>query len=189
MKRNSNISIKLLAKVTSELLRYNTLRIESYNSYFLGCFYYKLKDYFSAKDEFTNCRKLNFEPKVTNSAKQLLEDIWNHKIDTSIPKWWLESPCHSFRRKITFLFLLFSIFGLSFIDWKDNTTQYVFLFMLLFFFLVSPCLKSLKGSEIEIELQSPQNFELTPGLIEKSLKDFEKDFEKGLKSELNWEIF
>ncbi len=206
-KFNSNISIKLLAKVTYELLGYNTLKIESYNSYFLGCFYYKLKDYFSAKDELTNCRKLNFEPKVTNSAKQLLEEIWNHKIDTSIPKWWLESPSHSFRRKITFFFLLFSIFGLllpessflfllilynyttkilmlfqpiykllnsilliifslfftafSFIDWKDNTTQYAFLFMLLFFFLVSPCLKSLKGSEIEIELQSPQNFERT----------------------------
>lgn len=223
-KCNSNISIKLLAKVTSELLRYNTLRIESYNSYFLGCFYYKLKDHFSAKDELTNCIKLNFGSKVTNSAEQLLEDIWNHKINTSIPKWWLESPYHSFRRKITFLFLLFSIFGLllpessflfllilynyttkilmlfqpiyellnsifliifslfftalSFIDWKDNTTQCAFLFMLLFFFLVSPCLKSLKGSEIEIELQSPQNFELTPGLIERNLKDFEKGLKK-----------
>jgi Tetratricopeptide repeat. len=223
-KCNSNISIKLLAKVTSELLRYNTLRIESYNSYFLGCFYYKLKDYFSAKDELTNCIKLNFGPKVTNSAEQLLEDIWNHKINTSIPKWWLESPYHSFRKKIIFLFLLFSIFGLllpessflfllilynytkkilmvfqpihellnsilliifslfftalSFIDWKDNTTQCAFLFMLLFFFLISPCLKSLKGSEIEIELQSPQIFELTPGLIERSLKDFEKGLNK-----------
>lgn len=221
---NSNDSIKLLAKATSKLLKYNTLRIESYNSYFLGCFYYKLKDYFSAKDKLTNCIKLNFEPKVTNSAEQLLEDIWNHKIYTSIPKWWWESPYHSFRRKITFLFLLLSIFGLllpessflfllilynyttkilmlfqpiyellnsilliifslfftalSFIDWKDNTTQCAFLFVLLFFFLVSPCLKSLKGSEIEIELQSPQNFELTPGLIERNLKDFEKGLKK-----------
>ncbi|HII93474.1 MAG TPA: tetratricopeptide repeat protein [Methanosarcina sp.] len=223
-KYNSNISTKLLAKVTSELLRYNTLRIESYNSYFLGCFFYKLKDYFSAKDEFANCIKLNFGPKVTNSAEQLLEDIWNHKINTSIPKWWLKSPYHSFRRKITFLFLLLSIFGLllpessflfllilynyttkilmlfqpiyellnsilliifslfftalSFIDWKDNTTQCAFLFVFLFFFLVSPCLKSLKGSEIEIELQSPQNFELTPGLIERNLKDLEKGLKK-----------
>lgn len=227
-KYSSNVSIKLPAKatskllryITSKLLRYDTLRIESYNSYFLGCFYYKLKDYFSAKNELTNCIKLNFGPKVTNSAEQLLEDIWNHKINTSIPKWWLESPYHSFRRKITFFILLFSIFGLllpessflfllilynyttkilmlfqpiyellnsilliifslfftalSFIDWKDNTTQCTFLFILLFFFLVSPCLKSLKGSEIEIELQFPQNFELTPGLIERNLKDFEK---------------
>ncbi len=231
-KYSSNVSIKLPAKVTSKLLRYvtskllryDTLRIESYNSYFLGCFYYKLKDYVSAQDKLTNCIKLNFEPNVTNSAKQLVEDIWNHKINTSIPKWWLESPYHSFSRKITFLFLLFSIFGLllpeslflfllilynyttkilmlfqpiyellnpilliisslfftalSFIDWKNNTTQCAFLFMLLFFFLVSPCLKSLKGSEIEIELQSPQNFELTPGLIERNLKNFEKGLKK-----------
>jgi tetratricopeptide (TPR) repeat protein len=217
---NSDISMKLLAKITSELLRYNRLRIESYNNYFLGCFYYKLNDYFSAKDKLTNCIMLNSEPKVINSAKQLVEDIWNHKIYTSIPKWWLKSPCYSFRRKITFIFLLFSIFGLllpesslsfilifynyitkilllsqplyeffdsillfifspfltvlSFIDWVDNTTQYTLLFILLFFFLVSPCLKSLKGSEVEIELQSPQTFELTLGLIEKNLRDFEK---------------
>jgi|GEM_PF-1515446 len=252
--KTEHINYRLLTKVASKFrrhkLRYNILRIETYNNYFLGCFYYKLGDYFSAKDKFINCITFNFEPKVTNSAEQLLEDIWNHKIYTSIPKWWLESPYHSFRRKITFLFLIFSIFGLllpessflfllilynyttkilmlsqpiyellnsilptkilmlsqpiyellnsillivfsllvtalSFIDWKDNTTQYAFLFILLFFFLVYPCLKSLKGSEIEIELQSPQNFELTPGLIERNLKDFEKD----LKDELNWIIF
>jgi tetratricopeptide (TPR) repeat protein len=224
-----HLNHKLLTKVTSKFLRHklrynDTLRIEAYNNYFLGCFYYKLGDYFSAKNEFANCIKLNFEPKVTNSAEQLLENIWNHKINTSIPKWWWESPYHSFRRKITFLFLFLSIFGLllpessflfllilynyttkilmlfqpiyellnsilliifslfftalSFIDWKDNTTQCAFLFVLLFFFLFSPCLKSLKGSEIEIELQSPQNFELTPGLIERNLKDFEKGLKK-----------
>lgn len=223
------INHRPLTKVTSKFrrhkLRYNNiLRIKAYNNYFLGCFYYKLGDYFSAKDKFINCITFDFEPKVTNSAERLLEDIWNHKIYTSIPKWWLESPCHSFRRKTTFLFLLFSIFGLllpessflfllilynyttkilmlsqpiyelfnsfllivfslfstalSFIDWKNNTTQYTFLFILIFFFLVSPCLKSLKGSEIEIELQSPQNFELTPGLIERNLKDFEKGLRK-----------
>jgi tetratricopeptide (TPR) repeat protein len=216
---NSDISIKLLAKITSNLWRYDKLKIESYNNYFLGCFYYKLNDYFSAKDKLVNCIKLNSEPKVTSSAKQLVEDIWNSKIYTSIPKWWLKSPCYSFKRKITFSFLLFSILGLllpefsflailtlykyitkillfyqpiyeifdsillfisapflivlSFIDWVDNTTQYALLFILLFFFLISPCLKSLKGSDVEIELQSPQTFELTPGLIEKNLKDFE----------------
>jgi len=219
-KYNSRISIKLLSKIHTTLLKYDNLRVKAYNKYFIGCFYYKLNDYFTAKSELSRCIKLSSEPKITNSAKQLVDDIWDYKLNTPVCKWWLYSPRHSLRRKITFFVLLFSIFGvllpefsyfftvflytsmsklllhipliyelftsylslifisiltsLSFVDWTNNTTQYALLTLLLFFFLIYPCIKSLKGSEVEIEMQSPQPFELTPGLIEKNLKDLER---------------
>jgi Tfp pilus assembly protein PilF len=196
-------------------------KIEAYNNYFLGCCYYKLGDYFSAKEKFIECLNLSSEPEIAKSAKQLVDDLWNYKINTPVFKWWFDSPLYSIRRKITLSFLLFSIFGvllpqfshllisflydlisrvllpypslskflnyffqhlinplltlLSFIDWRNNTTQYTLLILLLFFFLIYPCIKSFKSSEVEIEIQSPNPIELTPILIEMTLKELEKD--------------
>ncbi|MGB9939284.1 tetratricopeptide repeat protein [Methanosarcina sp.] len=219
-KRGSSISIGMLANTTNALLKYNNRRIEANINYFLGCCYYKLNDYVSAKDKFINCIKLNSEPEITNYAKQLTDYLWDYKINTPVCKWWLDSPLHRLRRRVTFSLLLSAIFGLllpepsyllvlflynytskillpfpsiyedlnsfllflflpflslfSFVNWTSNTTQYALLILLLFFFLIYPCLKSLKGSEVEIEMQSPQPLELTLGLIEKNLKELEK---------------
>lgn len=223
LKSDSDIINKALIKVNNTLLNYNCKRIESYKNYFLGCCYYKLNDYFLAKDKFMNCIMLDSKSELANSAKQIVEELWNYRINTPIFKWWLNSPLHRLRRIITFLFLLLSIFVilipessylfilflysyisnyilnpllpssiyeffslilrflflsfltlLSFIDWENNTTQYALLVLLLFFFLIYPCIKSFKSSEVEIEMQSPNPFELTPGLIEINLKELEK---------------
>lgn len=205
------------SKTKNPILR----KIEAYNNYFLGCCYYKLGDYFSAKDKFIECMNLSSEPEITTSAKQLVDDLWNYKINTPVFKWWFDSPLCRFRRRITLSFLLLSIFGillpessyllilflynlvsrvllphpllfkflnyifqflinplltlLSFVDWRNNTTQYTLLILLLFFFLIYPCIKSFKSSEVEIEIQSPNPVELTPILIEMILKELEKD--------------
>lgn len=196
-------------------------KIEAYNNYFLGCCYYKLGDYFSAKDKFIKCMNLSSEPEITKSAKQLVDDLWDYKINTPVFKWWLDSPLYRLRRRVTLSFLLLSIFGvllpessyllilflynlisrvllpypllskflsyvfqflihplltlLYFVDWKDNTTQYTLLILLLFFFLIYPCIRSFKSSEVEVEIQSPNPVELTPILIEMILKELEKD--------------
>jgi hypothetical protein len=180
-----------------------------------------LGDFFSAKDKFIKCVNLSSEPEVTTSAKQLVDDLWNYKINTPVFKWWFDSPLYRFRRRITLSFLLLSIFGvllpessylfilllynhisrvllphpllvkflncifqflinqlltlLSFVDWRNNTAQYTLLILLLFFFLIYPCIKSFKSSEVEIEIQSPNPVELTPILIEMILKELEND--------------
>ena len=173
-------------------------KIIAYNYYFLGCFHYKINDYFTAIDYFQNCRKLTPDSKLEKSANKILNNIWNNKVRPSIWEWWLDSPSHTWFKRVSFLILVSSLFGIllpsqaselvallpsqaselfagSFfsIDWNKNATPLTFLTLIVIFILVSPNIQHFKSSQIEIELRPPSAFELTPSLIEKKLKDLE----------------
>ncbi|KKG76422.1 tetratricopeptide repeat protein [Methanosarcina mazei] len=229
LKDSSSFLIELVTKrpqTVNTALKSDKTMIEAYNSYFLGCCYYKLNDYFSAKDKFMTCVKSSSKSEFTSSAKQIVDELWDYKINTSVFKWWLCSPLHSIKRKVIFSFLLLSIFGFllpessrlftlflynlssnisstllpssiyeflypilrflflfiltlfSFINWTTNTTEYTLLILLLFFFLIHPCIKSFKSSEIEIEMYSLNPNELVPGVLEQGLKELEQDLKE-----------
>ncbi|AKB25194.1 hypothetical protein MSMTP_1725 [Methanosarcina sp. MTP4] len=88
--------------------------------YFIGCFYYKINDLFSAKEKLKQCVELcetsedqnkTLTPellKVHTSACELLENIWTYQIKPPWWKWWLDYPVHSRNKKYTF-YGLFSI--------------------------------------------------------------------------------
>lgn len=88
------------------LLRANT-------HYFLGCFYYKINDFFSSKDQFEKCYKLKPGDKLQKSSRDFLEIIMKYQIKPSWWHWWLYSPIDRLRKKIVFFVLVTFVFVLT----------------------------------------------------------------------------
>ncbi len=189
-KLNFNLSekftLRLLEIIDPLLTKLENPNLMAYNYYFLGCFYYKINDYFTAIDNLKECKNLISDSKIEKSASEIIDNIWNNKVRPSIWKWWLYSPSKLWFRRISFAILVFFLFGIllpsktseflagSFftsIDWNENTIPLTFLTLIILFILASPNIQNFKSSQIEIEVRPPPEFELTPSLIEKKLKD------------------
>lgn len=155
---------------------------KAYTLYFLGCLYYKINDVFTAHQKLNECKKLNTKPAVQKSAHTLKDNIWNYQIMPSLSwrTYWLHSPNNIWINRLIFGLLVWLIFDLlelrdflskgfsSYFTSEENQgtypvlIQFSLLVLILFFALLSPSIKSIKGKDIEFEMQhsTPPPFEL-----------------------------
>ncbi len=181
-------TVKILGIMHPIFVKFESTKNVAYNYYFLGCFYYKINDYFTAIDCLKQCKKLSSDREINNSASEILNNIWNNKIRPSFWKWWLHSPSNLWFKRISFIILSFFLFGIllpiqsidifknsffSSINWAENTVQLTLLTLTIIFILTSPNIQYFKSSQIEIEIRPPTEFELIPSLIEKKLNELE----------------
>jgi len=109
---DEKLTVKLLEIINPLLTKFENPIIIGYNYYFLGCFYYKINDYFTAIDYLSKCKNLTSDSKMEKLASETLDNIWNNKIRPSIWKWWLYSPVNCWTRRIPFVILVSSLVGI-----------------------------------------------------------------------------
>lgn len=105
-------TVKILEIIHPILAKFENTENVAYNYYFLGCFYYKINDYFTAIDYFKQCKKLTSDREINSSTSEILDNIWNTKIRPSIWRWWLYSPSNLWFKRILFVILSSSLFGI-----------------------------------------------------------------------------
>ena len=170
--------------------------IRPYILYFLGYFYYKSKDIFTAKEKLKECVKecttLKSVSPIAASARELLNNIWNYQIRPPWWRWWLDSPLDSKRRKAIFVIISLFIFALLMLHpfiplWFPSVyvswPVYVLLGIFLMLVLTSPSIERIRAREIvEVEIYSPPPSELvlSPAIMEQKLEEIEKYLEPEL---------
>ncbi|MDD4248090.1 MAG: hypothetical protein PHT13_03095, partial [Methanosarcina sp.] len=112
LNRSEKWTVKMLAGMNLLLSNLESPKIIAYNYYFLGCFYYKINDYFTAVEYLKKCKNLKSDSHVKKSAHDTLDNIWNNKVRPSIWDWWLYSPINRLTRRFAFVALIFSLFGI-----------------------------------------------------------------------------
>jgi len=159
--------------------------IRAYVLYFLGHFYLKSNDIFTAKEKLEECIKLKSSIKAP--ARELLGNIWNYRIRPPWWRWWLSSPLYRWLKRIGFSILLLLILLISallllhpfipgwFPSLQTNWSLYVFLIVFLIIILVSPSIEHIQARDIEVELRSPPPYEpiLLPVAMEEKMKEIE----------------
>jgi len=155
--------------------------------YFLGHFYLKSNDIFTAKEKLEECVKLKSKSSIKAPAREWLGNIWNYRIRPPWWRWWLNSPLYRWPKRIGFfillLFILF-IFALLLLhpfipEWfsslQINWSLYIFLIVLLIIILLSPNIEHIQTKGIEVVLHSPPSIEpvLSPMIMEKIMKGIE----------------
>ena len=153
--------------------------------YFLGYFYYKSRDTFTAKQKLEECAKLKSRSPTERWARDLLSNIWDYAIRPPWWRWWLWSPVNCWPRRIMFFLLWIPIFLLLFhptihkwipfikVDW----TVSLIVLALSIFILLSPSIESIKTKEFDIKLRSPPpSFEpfLEPSVMERGIMEHEE---------------
>jgi tetratricopeptide (TPR) repeat protein len=157
-------------------------KTKAYILYFLGCFYYKSGDIYSAKTRLEKCVRLKSPIKKT--AREMLGNIWNYKIRPSWWRWWLDSPTHPWPKRTAFMGLSGLIFGSFLLHpflrslcplMKVNWGVYTFFIAFLIFIILSPCIQRIKTKDIEVEMAPPPPFEpmLSPNVIEEKMREIE----------------
>lgn len=164
--------------------------IGAYVCYFLGYFYYKLNDFYKAKERLEEClsleadlSKMNLnEDSLMTSTNELLSKIWDYGIRPHWWNWWLCSPIHKIRRIITFSSIFLSILILSLIhpligQVYSNVSWNIFILLILFliFILISPSISRIRSTDIEIEMQEPLKMEISSIQIEDLINQLEMD--------------
>ncbi|MDQ1254073.1 MAG: hypothetical protein QG646_3293 [Euryarchaeota archaeon] len=92
-----------LQSINSALEGYELENVKAYVLYLLGCLYYKVGDYFEAKNKLEECIKQG--PKdIKKSASQLLDHISANYIRSPWWTWWLYSPTYRWTKRIIFAF-------------------------------------------------------------------------------------
>jgi tetratricopeptide (TPR) repeat protein len=87
-------------------------QLKTYFLYYLGFFYYRNNDYYTAKEKLKNCMELNPCNKLKKKVVDLLDHIWKHKIDVLWWHRWLKSPFYGTLNKILFVFIIMALSGL-----------------------------------------------------------------------------
>ena len=142
--------------------------------YFIGCFYYKINDVYSAKRQLEkcieHCKKLKNSDKISTpelhevqtSASELLDYIWTYQIRPPWWKWWLGSPVYTRKRQCTFIvlsaFISLLLLGPVLCSVYINWTIYLEAILFFTFTLLFPSLESIKGKDFEIKINSPKEF-------------------------------
>ncbi|MDK2907237.1 MAG: hypothetical protein PWQ66_1198, partial [Petrotoga sp.] len=161
--------------------------IRAYVLYFLGYFYFKSDDIFTAKEKLEECIKLKSKSSIEAPARELLGNIWNYRIRPPWWQWWLNSLLHRWLKRIGFSILLLLILLISallllhpfipgwFPSLQINWSLYVFLIVLIIIILVSPSIEHIRARDIEVELRSPPPYEpvLLPVAMEEKMKEIE----------------
>jgi len=181
-----------IAAIIRELERANELFEKSGKNedranilYYLGYFYYKNKDIFTAKEKLKECVKLKSKSAIKPIARELLGYIWNYKISPPWWSWWLSSPLYRGLKIIVFglllsipsLLLIHTLipeyFHVIKVNWSIH--KVLILIVLPIFFLFSPSIKSIKMKDFEVELlNTPPSFEpvlSTPKMVGKKNKN------------------
>ena len=172
--------------------------ISAYILYFLGCFYLKSKDTFTAKEKLEECIRLKSKSTIETSARELLGNIWNYQIRPPWWLWWLNSPLYQWPKRIGFFILVLFIFTLLLLhpfipEWfpsvQVNWTLYGFLITILIIILILPNIEHIKVRGIEVVLRSPPPFGLvlSPVVMEEKIKEIEEKYPE-LES-LSWGNF
>lgn len=173
-----------MPSINLTLKEYEIDNKKSYVLYYLGCLYYKIGDYFEAKEKLEECMKVG--PKeLRKSAAQLLDHISTYH-NTFWWTWWLSSSTHQWTKRIIFSFL-FGIFVFLLLlhllitvkpddiypNWdftRLNLTLYYILISIPLFILFSPNIARLvvKQGPLEVEMKSPKEleFNLHPNLMD-----------------------
>ncbi len=158
--------------------------IRAYVLYFLGHFYLKSNDIFTAKEKLEECIKLKSKSPIKVPARELLGNIWNYRIRPPWWRWWLNSPLYRWLKRIGFSILLLLISALLLLHpfipgWfpslQINWSLYVFLIVLLTIILLLPNIGHIRTRDIEVELRSPPPYEpvLLPVAMEEKMKEIE----------------
>jgi len=159
----------------------------AYILYFLGCFYFKSGDIFTAKEKLEECIRLKSKSPIETAARELLGNIWNYQIRPPWWRWWLNSPLYRLPKRIGFLILVIFIFVLLLLHplilgWfpflQVNWTLYGFLITILIIILILPNIARIKVREIEVVLRSPPPFGpvLSPMVMEEKIKEIEEKY-------------
>ncbi|CAD6494858.1 MAG: hypothetical protein LAKADJCE_00976 [Candidatus Argoarchaeum ethanivorans] len=178
--------IRSLEKV-DKLSKKHGKGIRPYVLYFLGCFYFKSKDIFAAKEKLEECIRLKSKSSIETSARELLGNIWNYQIRPPWWRWWLNSPFYRWHKRIGFIILSLSIFALLLLHpfisgWfpplQINWSLYVFLIALLVAILISPNIERIGARDIEVSLHSPPPLKhvLSPLVMEEGIKELEERY-------------
>lgn len=183
--------------------------INAHILYLMGCLYYKIQDNFTAIWKLEECKKLYSSDNINKSAGKLINTIWDCNIKPYVSwwNWWLNSPVNRWLKRVIFTVISLTIFGLlnlrSYLEYylfdsnSDvvsnlmQTIQFSFIIIILVFILLSPSIESIKGKDIEIEIQQqspPPTVEFYPFMpsfnierisnIEINTKPFSIPFEK-----------
>jgi len=176
-----------IASITRSLERADKLskkhgETRSYILYFLGYFYYKSKDFVTAKGRLKECITLKSGSPIEPFAHELLDNIWTYQIRPPWWRWWWDSPLDSQRRRATFVTLSLFIFALLLLHpyipgWFRfplvNWALYGLLVALLLIILASPSIERIRARDIEVEMHSPPPFEpvLSPTIIEQRIEE------------------
>ena len=187
LKPKDKIYREEITAIIRELERANELSKKQENNklrahilYFLGCFYYKTNDIIAAKEKLKECVSLKSKLQIKDTARELLDYIWNYAIRPSWWRWWLASPLNCWRRRIVFAFLQIAIFSLllfhpfnpvCFPVISVNWSIYMILIALLIVFLFSPGIESIRVRDFEVKLHTPPSFEpvLSPSMMENKI--------------------
>ena len=152
--------------------------------YWLGYFYYKSEDFFSAKEKLEQCIKIKSGSSIRPAARELLKYIWNYQIRPTWFDWWFASPLRRSLKRFMFIIISLSVtalfFGHPFIQmWvpgiQINWTLYIFFITLLILIIVSPNIERIKSKEIDLVMHTPPPiFVLSPARMEEKLRKIEK---------------
>jgi tetratricopeptide (TPR) repeat protein len=162
--------------------------IRAYVLYFLGHFYLKSNDIFTAKEKLEECIKLKSKSPIKAPARELLGNIWNYRIKPPWWRWWLNSPLHPWSKRIGFSILLLLILLILallllhlfipewFLSIQINLSLYAFLIVLLIIALLLPNIRHIRTRDVEVELHSPPPIDpvLSPMTMEEKMKELEK---------------
>ena len=154
--------------------------------YYLGYFYYRSRDPFTAKEKLQKCIEL--KSKIRPSARAMLGNIWKYQIRPAWWRFWLVSPQYPWGKRILFFLLSVSVlallglhpFTLKWVDpLKINFTLYTILVVFLLFMILFPSIERLKVQDIEVELRAPLAYELgvSPAKMGEEIKRLEIDHE------------
>jgi hypothetical protein len=84
--KSEKLIVRFLHKMNSVSISLESPKIVSYNYYFLGCFYYKINDYFTAVDYLKKCKNLNSDSYIKKSSCQILSSIWDNQSCAGAPR-------------------------------------------------------------------------------------------------------
>jgi tetratricopeptide (TPR) repeat protein len=130
--------IRKLEVLNASYEKYGRKELRASILYFLGYFYYKSKDFFTAKERLRDCVMLKsskaigesvghqtirekltgiFDPgsSIEKHARGLLESIWNSEIRPTWWCWWVSSPLYYWTKRVLFILLISAIFSLLFL--------------------------------------------------------------------------
>jgi hypothetical protein len=158
-----------------------------YILYFLGCFYLKSEDIFTAKEKFEECIRLKSKSPIETYAREMLGNIWNYQIRPPWWRWWLNSPLYRCYKRIGFFILILLVFALLLLHpfipgWfpflQINWTLYGFLITILIIILISPSIEHIRVRDVEVVMCSPPPFGpvLSPMAMEEKIKEIEKKY-------------
>ena len=157
----------------------------TYVLYFLGYFYYMVRDIFTAKEKLEECVRSKSKFQIEPPADKLLEYVWNYEIRPTWINWWFASPLHRWTKRGIFLILSLSIFLLILLHpfiiiWfpslQINWILYYFFIVILIIILISPRIERFTAKDFEIQIYSPPltEFILSPATMEIKIEKLEE---------------